>query len=351
MYNWPPPRRRVLRRHAERQRCRRSSVTTCASTPRRHQTPRPQANKHEVLTSGGKPPDIDCETNVRTSAVDAPQTLDRRSSCSRIACAAAPSPPSTCGGSAAILLASVAIVRLALRGARRARRRRPYVDLFFMGAGVPVAGDQERRAVRAAVRHDPVRELAGGSAGILPAVLACASRRAAKGGSFHWPIDGYAPAAGLLLPWRGWSRPDRLWSLSTRLPRFFASVLVAFAPVPVANLIFAGPVPGCGGLDDRLRCESCWGRCRAGCSSTLAIDHRLPRVAVRGRRILYGLAYTHGAPGEISDRSVAAAGAGARVGAPTFRRPRLPTATARSDDIPIHTTAPAIRPRVRASSS
>ena len=49
-----------------------------------------------------------------------------------------------------ILVASLLLVRVT---AGPLRQMRPYLDLFFMGARVPAAGDEERGAVRAAVRH------------------------------------------------------------------------------------------------------------------------------------------------------------------------------------------------------
>ena len=68
-------------------------------------------------------------------------------------------PRSTWSRSRLILLASVVLVR-ALSAARSARCR-PYLDLFFMGAAFLLLETQERRAVRAAVRHHLVRQRAG----------------------------------------------------------------------------------------------------------------------------------------------------------------------------------------------
>ena len=57
-----------------------------------------------------------------------------------------------------ILLASIVLVRPA---AGPYRRMTGFVDLFFMGAAVHAARDEEHRAVRAAVRHHLVRQRAG----------------------------------------------------------------------------------------------------------------------------------------------------------------------------------------------
>ena len=78
------------------------------------------------------------------------------------------------------------------------------------------------------------------------------------------------------------------------MPRFFASVLVAFAPVFVANLIFASG-SGTSGASTIAFGANLLGAMLGGVLEYLAIITGY-RALLFGVAILYGLAYPHGAP-------------------------------------------------------
>jgi len=187
--------------------------------------PRQQA----VLTVGKEETDIDCETTF-TPAVDAPEPSTDDHPFPYIQGRTIPTFYLWWLG--AILLASLVIVRVA-SGAPLGQMR-PYVDLFFMGAAFLLL--ETKSVVQFALLFGTtwfVNSLV--FAGILLAVLAAieVARR------FRLP-DPKQMYGGLLaclaVAWM--IPPASLLSLSP-VPRFVASVLLAFAPVFVANLIFA----------------------------------------------------------------------------------------------------------------
>ena len=214
---------------------------------------------------------------------------------------------------------------------------RPYVDLFFMGAAFLLL--ETKSVVQFALLFGTtwfVNSLV--FAGILLAVLAAieVARRAKP----PRPIVMYgALLACLAVAWL--IPPASLLSLST-VPRFFASVLVAFAPVFVANLIFADRFRDVGASTIAFGANLLGGDARWG-AGVPRDRHGLPRVAVRGRDPLR-LGLRHGPP---------ASGIAGAVGARGSRRRRrsVTAAATNATTIPIHTTAPAIRPLVTASSS
>jgi hypothetical protein len=187
--------------------------------------PRQQA----VLTIGREAGDIECSTPWRPSAaVPAPATDDHPF-------------PYVEGRSipalylwwlGAILLASVAVVRIA--GGAPLTAMGGYVDLFFMGAAFLLL--ETKSVVQFALLFGTtwlVNSLV--FAGILLAVLAAVEvarrDRSPRPGTLYLLLVGSLVAAWLV-------PPDQLLSL-TPVPRFFAGVAVAFAPVFLANLIFA----------------------------------------------------------------------------------------------------------------
>ena len=112
---------------------------------------------------------------------------------------------------------------------------RPYVDLFFMGAAFLLL--ETKSVVQFALLFGTtwfVNSLV--FAGILLAVLAAieVARRVRLPSTFGDVRRAARLPRGCLVR----SRPPRCWR-SSIVPRFIASVLVAFAPVFVANLIFA----------------------------------------------------------------------------------------------------------------
>jgi hypothetical protein len=182
-----------------------------------------------VLTIGLEPDDITCTTPWRpASVVPEPATDDR------------PFPyiqgrmiPSFyLWWLAAIVLASIVIVRR-VSGAPLARMR-PYADLFCMGSAFLLL--ETKSVVQFALLFGTtwfVNSLV--FAGILLAVLAAVelARRVRLPSP---PVMYGALLACLAVAWL--VPPAELLALAI-VPRFFASVAVAFAPVFVANLIFA----------------------------------------------------------------------------------------------------------------
>ena len=132
---------------------------------------------------------------------------------------------------ALILILSLLAVRLSSGPLREMRR---YLDLFFMGSAFLLL--ETKSVVQFALLFGTtwfVNALV--FAGILITVLAAIE--IAKRFSFKSPGRLYfVLAAGLMLAWV--VSPEQLLSLSV-VPRFLASTAVAFAPVFVANLIFA----------------------------------------------------------------------------------------------------------------
>jgi hypothetical protein len=132
---------------------------------------------------------------------------------------------------ALILILSVLAVRLSSGPLHEMRR---YLDLFFMGSAFLLL--ETKSVVQFALLFGTtwfVNALV--FAGILITVLAAIE--IAKRFSFKSPGRLYvALAAALTLAWV--VSPEQLLSLSV-VPRFLASTAVAFAPVFVANLIFA----------------------------------------------------------------------------------------------------------------
>lgn len=133
---------------------------------------------------------------------------------------------------ALVLLASLATVRVG--SGRPMREMRPYVDLFFMGAAFLLL--ETKNVVQFALLFGTtwfVNSLV--FAGILLAVLGAieVARR------FRLPdrrlLYGLL-ATSLVVAWM--VRPDALLGLAP-IPRFAAAVAFAFAPVFLANLIFA----------------------------------------------------------------------------------------------------------------
>ena len=115
--------------------------------------------------------------------------------------------------------------------ARDAALRRPVLH----GCRLPAAGDQERRDVRAAVRHHLVRERAG---------LRRRAGRRARGGRDHAPVPHPAATGGLRrhrrLPRAGLGGPARVAARGCRSrPRLVAATLIAFLPIYLANVAFA----------------------------------------------------------------------------------------------------------------
>jgi hypothetical protein len=139
---------------------------------------------------------------------------------------------------ALILLLSVLAVRLSSGPLREMRR---YIDLFFMGSAFLLL--ETKSVVQFALLFGTtwfVNALV--FAGILVTVLAAIE--IARRFSFRSPGRLYlALAAGLTLAWV--VSPEQLLSLSVG-PRFLAATAVAFAPVFVANLIFAERFRGVG---------------------------------------------------------------------------------------------------------
>ena len=177
------------------------------------------------------------------------------------------------------------IVRLA-SGAPLGQMR-PYVDLFFMGAAFLLL--ETKSVVQFALLFGTtwfVNSLV--FAGILLAVLAAIE--VARRAKLPRPIVLYgALLACLAVAWL--VPPASLLSLST-VPRFFASVLVAFAPVFVANLIFADRFRDVGASTIAFG-ANLLGAMLGGVLEYLAIITGY-RALLFGVAILYGLAYLTG---------------------------------------------------------
>ena len=240
--------------------------------------PREQA----VLTVGKEATDIDCETTFRSSVdAPAPSTDDHPFPYVR----GRSIPTFYLWWLGAILLASVVIVRLA-SGAPLGQMR-PYVDLFFMGAAFLLL--ETKSVVQFALLFGTtwfVNSLV--FAGILLAVLAAIE--VARRAKLPRPIVLYgALLACLAVAWL--IPPASLLSLST-VPRFFASVLVAFAPVFVANLIFADRFRDVGASTIAFG-ANLLGAMLGGVLEYLAIITGY-RALLFGVAILYGLAYLTG---------------------------------------------------------
>src|SRR5262249_32311435 len=127
--------------------------------------------------------------------------------------------------------------RLAAAGPGRWRAAEP--DEFLCrsrlhGSRVPAARNQEHRPVRAAVRHHLVRKLPGLRRG--PA-RGLSGRRDRALGELPPPVVLYtALLASLVLTW--FVPQDSLLGLPV-VPRFLAASALAFAPIYIANLVFA----------------------------------------------------------------------------------------------------------------
>jgi hypothetical protein len=130
-----------------------------------------------------------------------------------------------------ILLASILLVRPA---AGPYRRMRGYVDLFFMGAAFMLL--ETKNIVQFALLFGTtwfVNALV--TAGVLVAVFAAVE--VSRHVVVRRPALLYAALlAALIVAWA--VPPSSLLSLSA-LPRFFTAVIIAFAPIFLANMVFA----------------------------------------------------------------------------------------------------------------
>jgi hypothetical protein len=130
-----------------------------------------------------------------------------------------------------ILLASILLVRPA---AGPYRRMRGYVDLFFMGAAFMLL--ETKNIVQFALLFGTtwfVNALV--TAGVLVAVFAAVE--VSRHVVIRRPALLYAALlAALIVAWA--VPPSSLLSLSA-LPRFFTAVIIAFAPIFLANMVFA----------------------------------------------------------------------------------------------------------------
>ena len=130
-----------------------------------------------------------------------------------------------------ILLASILLVRPA---AGPYRRMRGYVDLFFMGAAFMLL--ETKNIVQFALLFGTtwfVNALV--TAGVLVAVFAAVE--VSRHVVIRRPALLYAALlAALIVAWA--VPPSSLLSLSP-LPRFFTAVIIAFAPIFLANMVFA----------------------------------------------------------------------------------------------------------------
>ena len=115
------------------------------------------------------------------------------------------------------------------------RQMRPYSRSVLHGRRIPSARDQERGDVRAALRHDLVRQRAGLRRG--------PCRGAARGrgdsalpdaaGSVRVRRDRRLPGGGILWSARKWLLPLPF------IPRLVIAVILAFTPIFLANVAFA----------------------------------------------------------------------------------------------------------------
>ena len=214
---------------------------------------------------------------------------------------------------ALVLLASLVLVRLV---GGPLRQMAPYTDLFFMGGRVPAARDQERGAVRAALRHHlggqrrRVRRRAaqraggdrGGPAGAHLAAPLAVCRAARRAG------PGLGGAGDLLL-----DLPP--------VPRFVAGVTIAFLPIFIANLLFAVRFKGVGSS------TTAFGANLLGAMVGGALEYLALILGFNALLVIVALCYSlafltgrkHLMPGcpwaQGSDRRGVAAGRGGPVGA------------------------------------
>jgi hypothetical protein len=240
--------------------------------------PRRQA----VLTVSTDASALDCETRFASAAdAPAPSTDDHPFPYVQ----GRTIPPFYLGWLGGILLASVLIVRVA-SGAPLGRMR-PYIDLFFMGAAFLLL--ETKSVVQFALLFGTtwfVNSLV--FAAILLSVLAAieVARRVRPPN----PLLTY----GALLACLGvaWIVPPASLLALAPLPRFGASAVVAFAPVFVANLIFAQRFRGVGSSTVAFG-ANLLGAMLGGVLEYLSIvtGYRMLLVAVA---LLYGLAFVTG---------------------------------------------------------
>ena len=160
-------------------------------------------------------------------------------------------------------------ILLGVAAAGPGRRRLVHPDASLRRPGlhgrrVPAARDQEHRAVRAAVRDHLVRQLPGlrgGPGRGLPRgrdrQAGAAATAAVLYAALHrGPGRGLAGAAGRA------ARPAR------RVPRFLAASALAFAPVFLANLVFAQRFAGVetAGRRSPPTCSAPWSAARSSTS-------------------------------------------------------------------------------------
>ena len=191
---------------------------------------------------------------------------------------------------ALVLLASLVLVRWVGRPAQAdGAVHRPVLH----GRRVPAARDQERRAVRPALRHD----LGGQRRRV--------HRRAAQraGGDRGGPAGAHRRGPCWLYPALlaalalAWVVPGDLLLDLSPVPRFVVGVTIAFLPIFVANLLFAVRFKGVGVLDDGLRREPARGHGGRG-AGVPRPDPRLQRPARRRRALLHpGPGHRPQAPG------------------------------------------------------
>jgi hypothetical protein len=189
----------------------------------------PALRRQAVLTIGLDPSTLSCDTTFR-SAPDAPEPSTDDHPFPYVEGRSIPS--FYLWSLAAILLASIAIVRVA-SGAPLGQMR-PFVDLFFMGAAFLLL--ETKSVVQFALLFGTtwfVNALV--FAGILLAVLAAVE--VARRSPLPAPALMYALLLGCLAV--AWAvQPSSLLALPP-VSRFVVSVVVTFAPIFVANLIFA----------------------------------------------------------------------------------------------------------------
>lgn len=137
-----------------------------------------------------------------------------------------------------VLLASVIAVRTV---AGPLRTMRPYTDLFFMGTAFLLL--ETKNVVQFALLFGTTWAVnAAVFAGVLLSVLAAIE--VARRVTIHRPILLYAALLAALAA--AWLIPqDALLDLSL-VPRFLAGVTIAFAPIFIANLLFAVRFKGAG---------------------------------------------------------------------------------------------------------
>ena len=170
----------------------------------------------------------------------------------------------------------------------RCGRCAPYAGPVVHGRGVPAAGDQERGAVRAAVRHHLVRQRRRVRRVLLSVLAAVEVARRVR---LPRPVLLY----GALLRGAGASPglvPQAALLACRRCRGSSPPCAIAFAPIFLANLVFAQRFKRGRVVDGGVRREPArrHGRRRARVPGA---DHRLPLPAGRGG-VLYGLAFLTG---------------------------------------------------------